>query len=80
MMWNESSCSQPEQADADVDELLAVLGYKVRSSDMAEVAQKLEQLEMVMANAQAQQDGIMDKIGGALHIGGNKDEKKPQQH
>lgn len=35
--------------DAGVDELLAVLGYKVRSSDMAEVAQKLEQLEMAIA-------------------------------
>ncbi|XP_010510882.1 PREDICTED: DELLA protein RGL2 isoform X1 [Camelina sativa] len=32
------------------DELLAVLGYKVRSSEMAEVAQKLEQLEMVLSN------------------------------
>ncbi|CAK9185884.1 unnamed protein product [Ilex paraguariensis] len=37
-----------EQPDAGMDELLAVLGYKVRSSDMADVAQKLEQLEMVM--------------------------------
>lgn len=32
------------------DELLAVLGYKVRSSEMAEVAHKLEQLEMVLSN------------------------------
>jgi hypothetical protein len=32
----------------EVDELLAALGYKVRSSDMADVAQKLEQLEMAM--------------------------------
>ncbi len=39
-----------------MDELLAVLGYKVRSSDMADVAQKLEQLEMVMDSAQ--EDGI----------------------
>ncbi|KAK4751928.1 hypothetical protein SAY87_020726 [Trapa incisa] len=36
-----------------MDELLAVLGYKVRSSDMADVALKLEQLEMVMG----QEDG-----------------------
>ncbi|KAK9106520.1 hypothetical protein Syun_022531 [Stephania yunnanensis] len=36
--------------DAGVDELLAGLGYDVRSSDMAEVAQKIEQLEMVMGN------------------------------
>ncbi|KAL1195471.1 DELLA protein RGL3 [Cardamine amara subsp. amara] len=34
----------------NMDELLAVLGYKVRSSDMAHVAQKLEQLEMVLTN------------------------------
>lgn len=34
----------------NMDELLAVLGYKVRSSDMADVAQKLEQLEMVLSN------------------------------
>ncbi|XP_019168873.1 PREDICTED: DELLA protein GAI-like [Ipomoea nil] len=33
--------------DARMDELLAVLGYKVKTSDMADVAQKLEQLEMV---------------------------------
>ncbi|XP_057415834.1 DELLA protein 2-like [Lotus japonicus] len=32
------------------DELLAVVGYKVRSSDMAEVAQKLEQLEEAMSD------------------------------
>ncbi|KAJ4791377.1 DELLA protein [Rhynchospora pubera] len=35
-------------SEEDVDELLAALGYKVRSSDMADVAQKLEQLEMAM--------------------------------
>nr|UVT37967.1 DELLA protein [Dendrocalamus latiflorus] len=34
--------------EEEVDELLAALGYKVRSSDMADVAQKLEQLEMAM--------------------------------
>ncbi|CAH8386205.1 unnamed protein product [Eruca vesicaria subsp. sativa] len=34
----------------NMDELLEVLGYKVRSSEMAEVAQKLEQLEMVLSN------------------------------
>lgn len=36
------------EQDEDVDELLAALGYKVRASDMADVAQKLEQLEMAM--------------------------------
>nr|QJD20780.1 transcriptional regulator modulated by gibberellin [Datisca glomerata] len=49
-MWEE------EQDGGGVDELLAVLGYKVRASDMADVAQKLEQLEMVMGTAQ--EDGI----------------------
>nr|ACF78926.1 unknown [Zea mays] len=45
-----------EQEEEDVDELLAALGYKVRSSDMADVAQKLEQLEMAMG---------MGGVGGA---------------
>ncbi|KAL6001640.1 DELLA protein gai1 [Asimina triloba] len=39
-----------------MDDLLAALGYKVRSSDMAEVAHKLEQLEMVMCNVP--EDGL----------------------
>nr|QAT94459.1 RGL1 [Litchi chinensis] len=47
-MWDEGG-------DMD-DELLAVLGYKVKSADMADVANKLEQLEMVMVSAQ--EDGI----------------------
>ncbi|CAN1160840.1 DELLA protein GAI [Linum perenne] len=52
---------EEEEEDKDaggMDELLAVLGYKVRSSDMADVAQKLEQLEMVMGN-----DGIVSNLG-----------------
>ncbi|KAM1294214.1 hypothetical protein ACFX13_014595 [Malus domestica] len=39
-----------------MDELLAVLGYKVRSDDITDVAEKLEQLEMVRNSAQ--EDGI----------------------
>lgn len=40
-----------------MDELLAALGYKVRlSSDMADVAEKLEQLHMVMGSSQ--EEGI----------------------
>ncbi|KAE9466257.1 hypothetical protein C3L33_01839, partial [Rhododendron williamsianum] len=46
-MWEEDN-------GGGMDELLAVLGYKVKASDMADVAQKLEQLEMVMD----QEDGI----------------------
>lgn len=51
--------SPPQQADAGVDELLAALGYKVRASEMAEVAHKLEQLEMVMGN---QEDGLLSHL------------------
>ncbi|WOL02815.1 DELLA protein SLR1-like [Canna indica] len=45
--------------DGDVDELLAALGYKVRSSDMADVAQKLEQLEMAMGSSAAANDDAL---------------------
>ena len=45
-----------EQEEEEMDEMLAALGYKVRSSDMADVAQKLEQLEMAMG---------MGGVGGA---------------
>ncbi|KAE8679731.1 DELLA protein GAI [Hibiscus syriacus] len=48
-----------------MDELLAVLGYKVRSSDMADVAQKLEMLEMVMGIAQ--EDGISHLSSDTVH-------------
>ncbi|CAI0450916.1 unnamed protein product [Linum tenue] len=48
-----------------MDELLAVLGYKVRSSDMADVAQKLEQLEMAMGTAQ--DDGISHLACDTIH-------------
>ncbi|KAI3910394.1 hypothetical protein MKX01_034788 [Papaver californicum] len=59
MMWEED-----EQQDAAMDELLAGLGYKVKSSDMAQVAQKLEQLEMVMQvnNNDAQEDGLLSHL------------------
>ncbi|XP_023521151.1 DELLA protein GAIP-B [Cucurbita pepo subsp. pepo] len=46
-LWEEDA-----QLDGGMDELLAVLGYKVKSSDMAEVAQKLEQLEEAMCQVQ----------------------------
>ncbi|MED6159392.1 hypothetical protein PIB30_041960 [Stylosanthes scabra] len=52
-------------ADGGMDELLAVVGYKVRSSDMAEVAQKLEQLEEAMGNAQ---DGISQLSNDTVHF------------
>ncbi|KAH6770892.1 GRAS family transcription factor family protein [Perilla frutescens var. hirtella] len=40
----------------DDDELFTVLGYKVKSSDMAEVAPKIVQLEQVMCSVE--QDGL----------------------
>nr|AZL47125.1 DNA binding transcription factor protein [Panax ginseng] len=58
-MWEET------EQDAGVDELLAVLGYKVRSSDMADVAQKLEHLEEVMG--QAQEDGLSHLACDTVH-------------
>ena len=51
MCWDEEV-----QQDGGMDELLAVLCYQVRASDMAEVAQKLELLEDLMGNAQG--DGL----------------------
>ncbi|CAI9755987.1 unnamed protein product [Fraxinus pennsylvanica] len=58
-MWCE------EQDAGGVDELFAVLGYKVKSSDMAEVAQKLEQLEEVMGSVQ--QDGLSQIASDTVH-------------
>ncbi|XP_021891377.1 DELLA protein GAI [Carica papaya] len=58
-LWEE------EQDAGGMDELLAVLGYKVRSSDMADVAQKLEQLEMVIGSAQ--EDGISHLACDTVH-------------
>ncbi|KAF3445218.1 hypothetical protein FNV43_RR14912 [Rhamnella rubrinervis] len=60
-LWEEE---QQAGAGAGMDELLAVLGYKVRSSDMVDVAQKLEQLEMVMGSAQ--EDGI-SQLSDTVH-------------
>ncbi|XP_052191019.1 DELLA protein GAI-like [Diospyros lotus] len=59
-MWAEE---QPP--DAGMDELLAVLGYKVKLSDMADVAQKLEQLEMVMGTAP--EEGISQLGSETVH-------------
>ncbi|XP_009603475.1 DELLA protein GAI1-like [Nicotiana tomentosiformis] len=47
------------------DELLAVLGYKVKASDMAEVAQKLEQLEKVMGSVE--QDNLSFLASETVH-------------
>lgn len=66
-----SSSSKPKMwpCEADdagaVDELFAVLGYNVKSSDMAEVAQKIEQLEEVMGSVQ--HDGLSQFASDTVH-------------
>jgi len=59
-MWREE-----KDNGGGMDELLAALGYKVRSSDMADVAQKLEQLEMVMGSAE--EEGINHLSSDTVH-------------
>ncbi|KAE8076314.1 hypothetical protein FH972_014976 [Carpinus fangiana] len=61
MCWEDDT----QQQDGGMDELLAVLGYQVRSSDMAEVAQKLELLEDLMGNAQG--DGLSHLASDTVH-------------
>lgn len=46
-----AAAAAEKQQDGGMDELFAVLGYKVKSSEMADVAEKLEQLEMKMVTA-----------------------------
>ncbi|XVE74680.1 hypothetical protein DITRI_Ditri12bG0036600 [Diplodiscus trichospermus] len=60
-MWEEEAAQQ----DCGMDELLAVLGYKVKTTDMAKVAQKLEQLEEVMCHVQ--DDGISQLASETVH-------------
>ncbi|KAL3654497.1 DELLA protein gai1 [Castilleja foliolosa] len=63
---NFSSCSSLSKAKmwaceaAADDELFAVLGYKVKSSDMDVVAQKIQQLEQVMGSVQL--DGQLSQL------------------
>ncbi|XP_073286550.1 DELLA protein GAI1-like [Primulina huaijiensis] len=59
-MWCSESGKQ-QQSDAGFDELFAVLGYNVKPSDMASVAQKIEQLEEVMGSVQ-QEDGNVSHL------------------
>jgi DELLA protein len=49
-MWEEEQDARGG-GGGGMDELLEVLGYKVKSSEMADVAEKLEWLEMVMGTA-----------------------------
>jgi DELLA protein len=57
------SLVEDDQDAGGMDELLAVLGYKIKSSDMADVAQKLEQLEMVLGS----EDGISHLASDTVH-------------
>ncbi|KAL6505813.1 DELLA protein gai1 [Orobanche hederae] len=64
------SCSSSGKAkmwadDGGVDELFAVLGYNVKSSDMAEVAEKIQQLEEVMGSVQ--HDGLAQLASETVH-------------
>lgn len=61
----QSLWSEEKENSGGMDELLAALGYKVRSSDMLDVAQKLEQLEMVMGSAQ--EEGINHLASDTVH-------------
>lgn len=51
-----------EGTDAGMDEQLAALGYKVRSSDMANVAQKLELLDMAIGSSAEQDDALLSQL------------------
>ncbi|XWS70641.1 hypothetical protein CRYUN_Cryun03dG0064100 [Craigia yunnanensis] len=48
-----SSSKPPTQQQKDIDGLLAGAGYKVRSSELLQVAQRLERLETAMVNSPA---------------------------
>lgn len=61
-IWEEE---EEEQPDAGMDELLAVLGYKVKASDLPDVAEKLEQLEMAMGTTM--EDGISHLSTDTVH-------------
>ncbi|KAI7757903.1 hypothetical protein M8C21_025120 [Ambrosia artemisiifolia] len=56
-MWDDFT-----QPDTAVDELLAELGYQVKSSDMNDVAQKIEHLEGVFENDVALSQLVSDSV------------------
>lgn len=62
---NKMMMVKEEEDSGNMDELLAVLGYQVRSSEMAEVALKLEQLETMMGNVQ--EDGLSQLATETVH-------------
>nr|WUR05477.1 GRAS transcription factor 32 [Rheum palmatum] len=60
----ESTAWPVDEAAAGNDELLSVLGYKVKTNDMVEVASKIEQLEMAMGTFQ--DDGV-SQLSDTVH-------------
>nr|BAW87776.1 DELLA protein [Dianthus caryophyllus] len=62
-----SKMKEEAQNDAGVDELLAVLGYKVRSSDMDEVANKIQLLEAVIGNNAHESNGFSNLASDKVH-------------
>ncbi|KAF5193507.1 Della protein gai1 [Thalictrum thalictroides] len=58
MCWEEDNFLEQQQ-DTGEDELLAVVGYNVKNVDLADVAQKMEQLEMMMNSSVHQEDGFL---------------------
>ncbi|GMJ06819.1 hypothetical protein HRI_004351100 [Hibiscus trionum] len=62
---NKEKIWEKDQDADDMDVLLAILDYKVRSSDIEDVAQKMQHLEMVMGTAQ--EDGISHIAYDTVH-------------
>ncbi|KAL7613157.1 hypothetical protein Lser_V15G08966 [Lactuca serriola] len=52
-----------EDQDSNVDESLVVIGYKIKSCDMADIAQKIEHLEGVLGN----NDGLSQLASNSIH-------------
>lgn len=59
MGYGKIALMDDQEMDAGMDELLAVLGYKLRYSDMEDVAQKLEQLDRAMGSSTTQEDALI---------------------
>ncbi|PKU69448.1 DELLA protein SLR1 [Dendrobium catenatum] len=61
-MGKRKTMAMEQDMDAGMDELLAELGYKVRSSSMADLAQKLELLDRAMGNSSALDDIFLSHL------------------
>ncbi|KZV19540.1 hypothetical protein F511_06402 [Dorcoceras hygrometricum] len=62
-----SDSGKQKQSDSGFDELFAVLGYNVKSSDMASVAQKIEQLEEVMGSVEQEDGNVSHFASETIH-------------